>query len=364
MPIFSTYNKKYATGFDKIINRQPRENALYEISTLLTRYESNILQVPLEEIEAIARKHRIDLAKDFLTFRKDIFREYLRFCLKDYYLDWNEKEELRHLAGMLYLSNHDISNVLTSERKRLFKKKTRHAAKDGIITEREKAQLARLRHLLELDHGIAKRIKHEVYTQRYQAAVRSANADERVTDEEMKILEFIAGSMGLKRPHLDTATYRMFNRYRTYWLIENGRLPKYHPGIILNHGELAHFRGAIKWLERKLEKYTHEPRGYSHRIRYAHAYVFNHGQLEPAHIPEHEYEFVESGEVYITNQRLIFTGHSCNREVRLRDILNVFPYSNGVDVQRKDGRSPFLQFDEDVDLFSMTLNRVLMNVNH
>ena len=363
MPIFSTYAKKQASGIGKILNRQPRENALAEISALLTRYERNILEVPLEEIEAIARKYRINLQRDFHQFRKDIFLQYLRFCYKDHYLDWDEKEELRHLAGVLYLKRHDISNLIGSERKRLFRKHTRRAAKDGVITEQEKAQLARLRQLLDLDHSIANQIKHEVYTERYELAVRAANADRRVTDEEMRVLEYIAGSMGLVRPHLEAATYELFNRYRTYWLIENGRLPRFTPSTLLLHGEQVHFKVGVRWLERKRDEYTYEPRGMAHRIRHASAYVFNHNDLRPAHVPPDQYEFIESGEVQLTNKRLIFSGHSHNAEVTFRDILNVLPYSNGIDVQKVNGRSPFLQFDENIDLFAMTLNRILLTVN-
>ena len=363
MPIFSTYTKRRVTGLSKIINRPPRENALAEISELLSGYEGNILEVPLEEVEAIARRHRINLQRDFYDFRKDIFRQYLRFCYKDYELDWDERKELTHLAGMLYLSPHDMRTVIGNERKRLYRKHTRRAAKDGVITEQEKAQLARLRKMLELDQSIASKIQHQVYTERYELAVKNANADKRITDEEMKILEFISGSMGLTRPHLDTVTFELFNRYRTYWLIENGHLPVFKPSTILRHGEQVHFKIGVRWLERKLEEYKNEPKGLAHRIRHASAYVFNHHNLALAHIPPEQYPFIESGEVQLTNKRIIFSSLSHNDEVPLYDILNVLPYANGIDIQKVNGRSPFLQFDDNIDLFSMTLNRLLLSLN-
>ena len=48
-----------------------------------------------------------------------------------------------------------------------------------------------------------------------------------------------------------------------------------------------------------------------------------------------------------------------NKTIRLNKILDIKPYKNGVDVQKETGRSPFLEFSENVDIFSMMLVRLM-----
>ena len=52
-------------------------------------------------------------------------------------------------------------------------------------------------------------------------------------------------------------------------------------------------------------------------------------------------------------------GNLGNKIIRLNKILDITPYKNGVDVQKETGRSPFLEFSENVDIFSMMLVRLM-----
>ena len=52
-------------------------------------------------------------------------------------------------------------------------------------------------------------------------------------------------------------------------------------------------------------------------------------------------------------------GTKGNKTIRLNKILDVTPYKNGVDIQKDSGKSPFLEFDQNVDIFSMMLVRLM-----
>jgi hypothetical protein len=52
-------------------------------------------------------------------------------------------------------------------------------------------------------------------------------------------------------------------------------------------------------------------------------------------------------------------GDKSNKTIRLNRILDIMSYSNGVDIKKDSGRSPFLEFDENVDIFSMILVRLM-----
>lgn len=359
MAIFTRYKFKERKGLGKFLGRAPKDNALSEISDLLIEYENNVLEIPFEKFEGIARKYRVNMKHDFHEFRISVFRKYVQFCYEDHVLDHHELEALRHLRSILYLSNKDVYHILEREKRRRYLTQVKRAVWDGKITRTEKDILDQLRDSLLLDRSIAKQLLHRSATVRYEEAVKHAARDERITDDEMRVLEAIASNLGLERPHLAAATHELFERYRNYWLIENGRLPVLRSGTRLQSGERVHFKATVKWLERNLETYAHEPEGVSHRVRYSHAYVFTHKNLEPAPITSRAYEFIDYGIVELTNKRLVFTGDSCNQEVLLHKVLNVFPHTNGVDVQIPGVRSPFLEFSQDIDLFSMTLNSLI-----
>ena len=68
---------------------------------------------------------------------------------------------------------------------------------------------------------------------------------------------------------------------------------------------------------------------------------------------------IDTGTMYLTNKRLILMGSRKNSTIRLNRILDFTPYRNGVDIQKDSGKSPFLKFDHDVDVFCLYLDRAL-----
>ncbi len=52
-------------------------------------------------------------------------------------------------------------------------------------------------------------------------------------------------------------------------------------------------------------------------------------------------------------------GDRGNKTIRLNKILDIKPYKNGEDIQKETGRSPFLEFSENVDILSMMLVRLM-----
>ena len=52
-------------------------------------------------------------------------------------------------------------------------------------------------------------------------------------------------------------------------------------------------------------------------------------------------------------------GEKGNKTIRINTILDITPYSNGVDIQKDAGKSPFLDFKDNIDVFSMILVRLM-----
>jgi hypothetical protein len=83
------------------------------------------------------------------------------------------------------------------------------------------------------------------------------------------------------------------------------------------------------------------------------------GQVGVQRLSEDVLTKIDSGIIYLTSKRLLFQGGRGNKTVRLGSIFDFTPYTNGVDIQKDAGKSPFLEFDNQVDVFALILNRLL-----
>lgn len=52
-------------------------------------------------------------------------------------------------------------------------------------------------------------------------------------------------------------------------------------------------------------------------------------------------------------------GTKGNKIIAINKILDIEPFRNGIDIQKESGKSPFLEFSNNVDIFSMILIRLM-----
>ena len=71
-----------------------------------------------------------------------------------------------------------------------------------------------------------------------------------------------------------------------------------------------------------------------------------------------EYVLIDTGTLYITNKRIIFTGSRNNKTISLSSILSLTPYTDGVEIE-KFGKSPILTGMEDIEIILIVLSKLL-----
>ena len=68
---------------------------------------------------------------------------------------------------------------------------------------------------------------------------------------------------------------------------------------------------------------------------------------------------IDSGSIYLTNKRIIFTGTKKNAYIRFEKILNITPHTDGVEIDKDTGKSSTLQLPSQADVFCMILERLI-----
>jgi hypothetical protein len=162
--------------------------------------------------------------------------------------------------------------------------------------------------------------------------------------------------------HQDEATRNLLDKYRLYWLIDSGDIPEISVDITLTKNEKCHFVCRANWYEqRKITKRIRYS-GPTLRLKMAKGLYWRMGDLGVQRVSEDIMAHIDSGNLFLTNKRIIFLGDNKSTNIKLNKIVDFTPYSNGVTIVKDAGRSPFLEFSKDVDLFAMILKRVIRDM--
>ena len=359
MSIFKIKGNKKPSLIGKILKRTPKENALIDINNLFVKNEDDLTKVSLEQIQEITEKYKLKLNKKFKALRLDLFRKYIDHCLKDHAIDENEINTFLHLKKLLHLTDLEIKQVLNVETKKLYDQEVKSAVSDEILTQEEKDNLNLLKKKLLLSDQVADDILKINSDKILTDFINNAISDERLSDEEFEKMNEISLSLGIE-PNLNSRTKENLDRYRLYWTIENGELPIYqNPPINIQKSENLYFMASVSWKEQRRVTKRINYGGPTARIKIAKGVYYRMGSISAKSVSEDVWQVIDSRNIYLTNKRLIFMGSRGNKTIRLNKILDVAPYKNGIDIQKDAGKSPFLEFNNNVDIFSMMLVRLM-----
>lgn len=358
MEIFKFKSLKEPTFFQKILGKVPPENALIEINNLLFKYQPDVDKISVDNIISIANKYKINFNKKFRDSRIELFNSYLKYCLMDEKLEDSEIIQLSHLKDILMLNEKDIEEQITIEAERIYEKHVKQSVSDGKLEYFEKENLEKLKKDLLISDEVADEIYGKNAKDILQKFIDGAVSDERLSPEEEIQIDEVSKSLGINLS-MDEKSKAVLERYKLYWQIENDELPTIASDINIQKSEKLHFLTYVKWHEQRTVTKRINYGGPTTRIKIAKGIYYRAGSLGVQRVSEDVWQTIDSGQIYLTNKRLIFMGGKGNKTIGLNKILDIKPYTNGVDIQKETGKSPFLEFDDNVDLFSMILLRLM-----
>jgi len=346
--------------FQKLAKIQPKENALREINNLISKTQ-NIKNVSIEEIENIAFKYKVKIHKKFKNELQEMYHRFLKHCFKDKILSDDELEQLAHLKYLFNMDDKIINKIHKDISLEVFNESIDEAIADGKLDEHEKEFLDKLQTRLKLPDDIATNIYLKKATAYLETYLKSAISDERLSPDEDKELQTIAKNLGATLK-FDEKTKDILDKYRLYWLIENGNLPIVDVDINLQKNEDCYFTANANWYEYRRVTRRVRYGGPTFRLKIAKGLYWRAGDLGVQAVSDDILTLIDTGLLYLTDKRIIFVGRKNTKTIRHPKVLDFTPYKNGVEILKDSGKSPFLEFEKGVDIFSMILGRVIREI--
>lgn len=410
MSIFVNMTMKKPSFFQKLFGLPLKENFVVELNNLLKNNERNYTNISETDISELMLKYKVKNLKTKIEVINSYFAKILKDFLSDDKLTEDELNQINHIRRLFGMSeqyvvdaiekateeiftskvNQTIANGIISEddekfleeiRKNLniskekadsimdneiknkgesiYRDNVRWALSDGELSEKEKENLDKIQKYMKLSETTAFGIYGEEAKEVYNRYLTNMIADERLSPEEERQLEELGKKLGGIHFDLDYATKNLLEKYKLFWTIENGDVPEIASDISLQRGEKLYSKISINWYELRTVTQRVNYSGMSYRIKICKGLYYRIGSATPQRITQDVYKLIDSGDVYLTNKRILFVGSKANKTIRLNKIISFSPYSNGVEIGKDTGKSPFFEFSGDVDLFCMFLSRAI-----
>jgi hypothetical protein len=349
MSPFVVKEKVQPSFIEAILKREPKFNAIIEINNLLAT--KAIVEVSVEEIQAIAKQYNINIRSAFRSYLQDFYTLYLRYCFQDRKLSENEIEELKHLKKILCLSDKEVAVINEKVGTYVYSEETEKALSDGRLTEEEKLFLEQLKETLSIHERLAEKIYEQAAQDYFSNFYNNITSDYRISPEEEKELDEIAKSLGLSLT-MDEAARSTFDKMKMLWLIENDKTPAIEVNLPLVKNEKCFFKTECVWSVEARSSQSLKVLAYSQNRR-AELYSVK---------PEDELKSIERGTLFLTNKRLIFKAPKSTRSINIGKVEDYCPFLNGVELTYDGGKNSFLKFYDHVDIFSALLENLKFKV--
>ena len=334
-----------------LLKKEPDKTVVQELGKLLIGYPD--LKVPMKELASAAARLKVELRRSFGKELTKFYRKFLNKCLEDKVLspdDWKALHQLKILFGFSNAHVERIHNQLVMHH---YSQTVEQAIADKKLDPRERSFLKKMQHDLRLSPVVAEKIYRDKASEMVQKTFVTALSDKRLSPQEEKELDSLAHHLGVRIDY-DERKQAILDRYRLFWLIENGEIPVIDSAIKLGKNEKCYFTADANWCE--LQTITKSAR-YGSTTQ-----ASNEGDQVQRQL-FHELNVKDSGRIYLTSKRIVFSGDKRQRSIPHTRVKDFVPMENGVQIHRKSGSNPFLQFELGIEVFTLILARVLRDLH-
>lgn len=355
MAVFEKQELIKPSFIQKIFNKQPKHNYIIELQNLLADNVVDLMSIHNSDIEILRHKYNVNI-KAFKEERLSILDKYLNYCVEDKHLTDNELKKLQYLCQLLGLSDDCLITKIKEIGKIFYQNKVQIIISDDLITDEEKEELRILRSEFYLSDDEGRQIYNDACQKKIQEFVDNIIANRRMSPNEEKKLDDMILGLNVKVSFEDSGLKKL----RLFWDVENGELPTMDSPINLQKGELLYYSSNIEWYEERTKTVMVSYGGITSNsritkggfLRYRFGYIF------PERHTKDYMKLIDIGEVFFTNKRIIFVGSHGNKTISWSNILAIYPFANGIQLDKDSGKKPFFKCS-DPELMGIYILRIL-----
>lgn len=357
--IYSKKGLKAPSFFQKVLGKKIKENALIEINNLLA--EKELKTITVEDVYAIANKYGVNFHTDYDHEIADFYKEYLKSCLEDKFISNEELEDLRHLKYILEINDKVIESIHQDLAGLIYKREVEKVIHDGELDEEERLFIEKLQNDLKLPKDVANKIYQQSGQELIRNFMNSAIADAKLTPDEERELYAIAKNLNAELK-FDEATKSDLEKYKLYWQIENDDMPELVVDINIPRSEKCYFHIKGSWSENNKDLSSKTLVSSNLSLKIAKGIYWREPNKQNKNLLEDGWEEADTGDIYLTNKRILFKGNKGDKVLLLSRIVDFYVFKNGIEVDKEDDKSPFLKFDKSTDIFAMLLGKAVSQI--
>jgi hypothetical protein len=344
-------------GFtDKLLRREPKENAYVEINNMIA--SAPLEQIARDDIDRVLAQHGISQAgaRSRLMF---IYSQVLRYFVRDFQLTDEELLGLGGLQEAFSMSQADAGYIHTSVIYPIFQNAVRNALFDNKVTDEEEAWLRQVANKLRIPGQFVEEVYAAAMKPLVEARLKIMLADGRLSPEEDRELADLSKHFNLNIK-VDPPTQAVLDRARFLWQLGNGYLPRTNVPIYLKKDEFCAIYLSASRREMREETTTRSE--YSEKpglIRDIWGRQVTYGKMETEHRTHEVMRTIDSGILYFTNQRMLFNGERGNFEDDLREIVGAVFNPGGMRIERNNGPDRLLDFVGDAEALQLIFENLM-----
>ncbi len=126
-----------------------------------------------------------------------------------------------------------------------------------------------------------------------------------------------------------------------------GELPVVDVPISLQKNEVCHWTGEAKWYELRKQTKRVNYSGFTVSIPIVKGVRYRVGSIAPSVQSDEGLTLLDTGQLYITNNRVFFDGRSKNTTLAYRSLVGVQLFEGGINLEKQTGRTPTLLIEND-----------------
>ena len=357
--LFRTKKLKEPSLKQRLLGLESKENGFIKLNNLMAQQRS-LEHLSAESVYTVVEKHGLQLRKgqDKMHLLK-MYAQLLRSAFTQQQLNTVRLKELHHFKKIFGLSDRDVHQVHHSVIQTLFKQNLEQIlGTPGTVSQLEARFLSSLQNTLMLPEPLAAKICREKPHVLLRKVLQGKRSSAAPSATEVAEIQKLCRTLGVDFPKPPTMDH--LHKFRLYWCIENGRVPRLSLPPTPQKKEACYLILPTQWFERRQRiRYTHYGE-ISVSIKSATGLPWKTPPPPAKELAREVWTLRDRGDLYLSSTRLFFAGEAMTQQLPLEKISNFLVYENGVDIQRANGETIFFAVQAPADLFAMLLCKVLL----